>query len=109
MIYAVSSATIESSSRKEAMALARGLTKYVNENYPEQQWELLSSMTGREDRIAWVTKHESLAKGEQFGNRLAADKGFQEMMSKNIDAEEKRGRSFWVDAVSTDYWKIEEV
>ena len=60
MVYFVRSATIDFLSMRDALDAGKEITKFVNENYPELQFQMLTSKTGRLGRIAWISKHESM-------------------------------------------------
>ena len=85
------------------------LTKYLNETFPDTTVELLFSLTGKDRRAAWMIKYESMAEAEEFGNKCGGDKGFQALVNKWFDKEEKRGKSYWVDDMTTTYWQIQDV
>ncbi len=108
MIYAVRSGTIDGSCRREVMEVVRNITKYIKKNYPDVQLELVTSISGRDGRIEWVAKFDSMAAFEAFEKKLAADKEYGEVYGKMVAAEEKRGKPFWVDGF-TPYWNIKEV
>ncbi len=109
MIYVVRSGTIDGSCRREVMEVVRNITKYIKKNYPDVQLELLTSISGKGDRIAWRIRNESMAAAEAFLKKLAADKEYQEVYGKMVAAEENRGKPFWVDGLTMEYWNIEEV
>ncbi len=109
MIYVVNSGTIDGSCRREVMEFLAIMTKYIKKNYPDIQTEATTSISGRGNRIAWIGKFDSMAAAEAFLKKLAADKEYQELYGKMVAAEEKRGRPFWVDGLTMEYWNIEEV
>lgn len=108
MIYFVRSATIVSGAgRHEAMEFTRDVTRYINETYPEVNVELLTSMTGRLNRVVWVTKFNSMAAAEEFTHKLHADEKYRALQHEAAKTEEKR--PFWVDFVTDTYWNIAEL
>ena len=109
MVYQIMSATIENSSGREAWKFLSTVVRYIKKNYPNLSPEMLHNITGREGRVMLVTKHDSLAAAEKAAAALSADKGLQSIASVGVKAEEKRGRSFWIDGFTTDYWRVAEV
>ena len=108
MIYFVRSATIVSGpGRHEAMEFAKNVTQYINKNYQEVKVELLTSMTGRLNRVIWVTKFNSMAAAEEFTHKLQADEKYRAILHEAAKTEEKR--PFWVDYVNDTYWNIAEL
>lgn len=108
MIYFVRSATIVSGpGRHEAMVFAKNVTRYINQNYPEVNVQLLTTMTGRLNRIAWVTKYDSMAAAEKFTQKLQADEKYRALLHEAAKTEEKR--PFWVDYLTDTYWNTAEL
>ena len=108
MIYFVRSATIVSGpGRHEAMKFAKEVTKYINGNYSEVDVKLLTTITGRLNRVAWVTKFNSMAATEEFTDKLQADERYRALLHEAAKTEEKR--PFWVDHVTDTYWNIAEL
>ena len=108
MTYFVRSATIVSGpGRHEAMEFARNVTRYINKNYPDVNVRLLISKTGRLNRVAWVTKYESMAAAEEFTHKLQADERYRALLHEAAKTEEKR--PFWVDYLTDTYWEIAEL
>ena len=108
MIYRVASTTIESASQPDAREIISSGRKLIQKHFPDQQGEILYSLTGRENRVMWIGKFESMAAAEEFNNALAANEEWRALMTKNVRAEADRGRSYWVDAWTIEYWAVEE-
>ena len=108
MIYEITSGTIDGPGefRREAMESAKELTKYLREKYPENNIELITSATGRTQRIAWVVKCESIDEAQAFGKKRSEDPGYRAIVEKWLAKEEKQGRSSWADGMSREYWVV---
>jgi len=108
MVYFVRSATIVSGpGRHEAMVFAKEVTRYINANYSDAKVELLTSKTGRLNRVAWVTKFSSMAAAEEFTHKLEADEKYRAILHEAAKTEEKM--PFWVDYVKDTYWDIADL
>jgi len=108
MLYFVRSATIVSGpGRHDAKEFAKEVTRYINQKHPDVNVELLTSMTGRRNRVGWVTKFDSMADAEAFTAELRADDAYRAILRKAAKLEEKM--PFWEDYVHDTYWEVAEL
>ena len=110
MIYEITSGTIDGPAdfKREAMQSAREITKYLKENYPDQNVEFIISATGRAQRVAWVIKCASIEEAQAFGKQRSEDSGYKAIIDKWEAKEAKQGRSSWADGMSREYWIVDE-
>ncbi len=69
--------------RRDALAFANQLAKYLNEKYGGSV-EVLMPVSGNLDRIAWRLNYESLAQYEAFSAKALADPELMDMGSKGL-------------------------
>ena len=76
------------------------LTNYARENYSGLTMDLLSQLTGKHNnRLTWVTKHESLAAAEAYIEWYLTDKGFRQLIAESVEQDlvdwSTLERTFW--------------
>jgi hypothetical protein len=109
VFYQIMSATMQNATGREASKFLSTVVRHIKKNYPHLSPEMLNCMTGREGRVMFLLRHESMAAAEKAAAAISADKGLQSIASVGMKAEEKRGRSYWIDGFTTDYWQIAEI
>ena len=109
MVYVVRSGIMEHLGQEATFESAKEITKYMNEKFADMHWDLVVGWGGRDGRIAWIGKFESIAAFQAAAKKLGADDGYQARVAKWRERENKLGRSSWVDGLSNQFWTIEEV
>jgi hypothetical protein len=97
MIYFSRTASIAPGRTDDALAFARVISKYINENY-ETTLEVLMPIGGNPNRITWRAHYDSLAQWEAATSRLMADKVYVELVAK-------QSNTFVPGSVHDDLWR----
>ena len=79
MIYEITRGTIDGPGefRREAMESAKESAQYLREKYPDKSTKLITSATGRMQRVAWLVMCESMDEAQAFGKQRSEDPGFR--------------------------------
>ena len=77
-VHGVGSADIRSGKAQEAWAWAIKAADYAGKNSPgREQTDVVQSVTGRGNRVIFVTKFDSIGDAEKYREWLETDEGFQ--------------------------------
>lgn len=70
---------------KHGMRWAKELTDYINMAYGEPSFQLLRSRFGNVSTVYWIADFKDLAVLEAWQQKIGADAGYRELVSKAID------------------------
>mgnify|MGYP006311596823 CR=1 FL=1 len=87
MVYQVFSSEVQRGFGTLQFDVAKEVTRYIREKFPEVQVELLASGSGRGNRLLTVYKFDSMGEAETVLPRILADEGVKAILEKIWKAE----------------------
>jgi len=108
MIYAITSGRLTPGWEGDPWKFAKKYAKYVKENYPDTNNELLGNISGAWLAVYWKSKHESLGAFQEFDKKLWEEEGWKSIMEEQGKAEKEKGTIFFND-METNFYNIEDI
>ncbi|WHZ10589.1 MAG: hypothetical protein OJF60_001028 [Burkholderiaceae bacterium] len=84
MIAFVRTAGIAPGKTGAVMAFAKEIAAYFKTHY-DVELTVLTPIGGNPQRIAWSSRYKDLSAVQTLLNKMAADKGYWELVNKNVD------------------------
>jgi hypothetical protein len=86
-MWQVRTGQIKTGKGREAMEWAKKVTGYINNTYPESNYEILSNIGSDLSQLHAISRFESLAQFEAYLAKLASDEKYLAIVQEMWDAD----------------------